>query len=81
MVAVHAGFRAWQAAGRDPGPNGRYVEESLGPLLQAGKLSEAETVLEAAALRRLAAPPRPPARQPRASEARGMTILRSSRVR
>ncbi len=59
MVAVHAGFRAWQAAGRDPGPNGRYVEESLGPLLQAGKLSEAETVLEEA-LRRLAAPPAAP---------------------
>ena len=36
MVAVQAGFRAWQAAGRDPGPIGRYVEERLGPLLQAG---------------------------------------------
>ncbi len=59
MVAVQAGFRAWQAAGRDPGPIGRYVEEKLGPLLQAGKLSEAETVLEEA-LRRLAAPPAVP---------------------
>jgi hypothetical protein len=53
MVSVQAGFRAWQAAGRDPGPIGRYVEERLGPLLQAGKLSEAETVLDEA-LRRLA---------------------------
>jgi len=59
MVAVQAGFRAWQAAGRDPGPIGRYVEERLGPLLQAGKLNEAETVLEEA-LRRLAAPPAAP---------------------
>jgi hypothetical protein len=59
MVAVQAGFRAWQAAGRDPAPIGRYVEERLGPLLQAGKLSEAETVLEEA-LRRLAAPPAAP---------------------
>lgn len=60
MVAVQAGFRAWQAAGRDPGPIGHYVEEKIGPLLQAGKLSEAETVLEEA-LRRLAAPTSPSA--------------------
>jgi hypothetical protein len=60
MAAVQAGFRAWQAAGRDPAPIGRYVEEKLGPLLPAGKLSEAETVLEEA-LRRLAAPPAPAA--------------------
>jgi hypothetical protein len=59
MVAVQAGFRAWQVAGRDPGPIGRYVEERLGPLLQADKLSESETVLEEA-LRRLAAPPAAP---------------------
>jgi hypothetical protein len=60
MAEVQAGFRAWQAARRDPGPIGRDVEEKLGPLLQAGKLSEAETVLEEA-LRRLAAPPATPA--------------------
>jgi hypothetical protein len=60
MAAVEAGFRAWQAAGRDPGPIGRCVEEKLAPLLQAGKLSEAETVLEET-LRRLAAPPAPAA--------------------
>lgn len=36
MATVQAGFRAWQAAGRDPGPIGRYVEEKLGPLLQVG---------------------------------------------
>jgi hypothetical protein len=60
MVAVQAGFKAWHAAGRDPGPIGRYVEEKLGPLLQAGKLSDAETVLEEA-LRRLAAQPGPAA--------------------
>ncbi len=54
MVAVQAGFKTWRSAGRDPAPIGRYVEEKLGPLLQAGKLSEAETVLDDA-LRRLAA--------------------------
>ena len=59
MVAVQAGFKAWHAAGRDPAPIGRYVEEKLGPLLQVGKLGEAETVLDDA-LRRLAAPPAPP---------------------
>jgi len=56
MEALQAGFKVWQAAGRDPAPIGRYVEERLGPLLQAGKLSEAETVIEEG-LRRLAAPP------------------------
>jgi hypothetical protein len=60
MVEVQAGFRAWQAAARDPAPIGRYVEERLEPLLKAGRLSEAETVLEEA-LRRLAAPPAPTA--------------------
>jgi len=55
MDAVQAGFKVWQAAGRDPGPIGHYVEEQMGPLLQAGKLNEAEAVLEEA-LRRLAAP-------------------------
>ena len=54
MVSVREGIRAWQAAPRDPGPIGSYVEGRLGPLLQAGKLSEAETVLDEA-LRRLAA--------------------------
>jgi hypothetical protein len=48
------------AAGRDPAPIGRDVEEKLRPFLEAGKLSEAETVLEEA-LRRLAAPPAPAA--------------------
>jgi len=56
MVAVQAGFRKWQAAGRNPGPIGSYVEERLEPLLQAGRLSEAEAVLDEA-LRRLAAVP------------------------
>ena len=53
MAAVQAGFKAWQKAGRDPAPIGRYVEERLPPLMQAGRLSEAEAVLDEA-LRRLA---------------------------
>jgi hypothetical protein len=60
MAAVQAGFKAWQEAGRDPAPIGRYVEERLPPLMQAGRLSEAEAVLDEA-LRRLAAPPAPAA--------------------
>jgi hypothetical protein len=59
MVSVQAGFRAWQAAGHDPGPIGHYVEERLEPLLQAGKLGEAEAVLDGA-LRRLAEGPATP---------------------
>jgi hypothetical protein len=59
MVAVQAGFKAWQAAGRDPAPIGSYVEERLEPLLRAGKLSEAEAVLDEA-LRRLAPTPAVP---------------------
>jgi len=47
------------SAGRDPAPIGRYVEERLPPLMQAGWLSEAEAVLDEA-LRRLAAPPAAP---------------------
>jgi hypothetical protein len=58
MEAVQAGFKAWQAAGRDPTPIARYAEERIGPLLQAGKILEAEAVLEEA-LRRLDAPPAP----------------------
>jgi hypothetical protein len=56
METVQAGFRAWQAAGRDPAPIGRFAEEKMGPLLQAGKWREAEAVLEEV-LRRLGAPP------------------------
>jgi hypothetical protein len=56
METVQAGFRAWLAVGRDPAPIGRFAEEKMGPLLQAGKWSEAEAVFDEA-LRRLAAAP------------------------
>jgi hypothetical protein len=59
MVSVQAGLKAWQAAGRDPGPIGHNVEERLEPLLQAGKLGEAEAVLDEA-LRRLTEGPAKP---------------------
>jgi hypothetical protein len=48
MEALQAGFRRWQAAGRDPAPIGRFVEERLPALLQANKLAEAEAVLDEA---------------------------------
>ena len=46
MESVQAGFRRWQAAGRDPAPIGRMVEERLPALLNANRLAEAETVLD-----------------------------------
>jgi hypothetical protein len=52
MEALQAGFRKWQAAGRDPSPIARYVEERLPALLQANKMEEAEAVLDEA-LKRL----------------------------
>jgi hypothetical protein len=54
MDALQAGFRAWQAAGRDPSPIARGVEDRLPALLQAGEVEEAVAVLEDA-LRRLEA--------------------------
>ncbi len=48
MEALQAGFRRWQLAGRDPAPIARFVEERLPQLMQAGKLQEAETVLDEA---------------------------------
>jgi hypothetical protein len=52
METLQAGFRRWQAAGRDPAPIGRFVEERLPALLQANKLDEAEALLDEA-LKRL----------------------------
>jgi hypothetical protein len=48
MDTLQAGFRRWQAAGRDPAPVGRFVEERLPALLQANKLEEAEAVIDEA---------------------------------
>jgi hypothetical protein len=48
METLQAGFRRWQAAGRDPAPIGRFVEERLPALLQANKLAEAEALLDEA---------------------------------
>lgn len=52
METLQAGFRRWQAAGRDPAPIGRFVEERMPALLQANKLDEAEALLDEA-LKRL----------------------------
>jgi hypothetical protein len=52
METLQAGFRRWQAAGRDPAPIGRFVEERLPALLKANKLAEAEALLDEA-LKRL----------------------------
>jgi hypothetical protein len=52
METVQAGFRRWQAAGRDPTPIIRFVEERMPALLQANKLDEAEALLDEA-LKRL----------------------------
>ena len=48
MEMLQAGFRKWQAAGRDPAPIGRFVEERMPALLQANKLDEAEALLDEA---------------------------------
>ena len=48
MDALQAGFRRWQAAGRDPAPIGHWVEERLPALLQANKLAEAEALIDEA---------------------------------
>ena len=52
MEMLQAGFRRWQAAGRDPAPIGRWVVERLPALLQANKLDEAEALIDEA-LKRL----------------------------
>jgi hypothetical protein len=52
METLQAGFRKWQAAGRDPAPIARFVEERLPALMQANKLPEAEAVIDEA-LKRL----------------------------
>lgn len=48
MSVFQARIREWQASGRDPSPVARDVEERLTPLLQAGKLTEAVSVLNGA---------------------------------
>ncbi len=48
METLQAGFRRWQATGRDPAPIGRFVEERLPALLQENKLDEAEKVIDEA---------------------------------
>jgi len=52
VEAVQAGFRRWQAAGRDPSAISRFVEERMPALLQANRLAEAEALLDEA-LKRL----------------------------
>jgi hypothetical protein len=48
MDALQAGFRKWQATGRNPAAIGRFVEERLSALLRANKLVEAEALLDQA---------------------------------
>jgi len=48
METLQAGFRRWQAMGRDPTPIARFVEERMPALLQANKLDEAEALLDEA---------------------------------
>ncbi len=48
MNMLQAGFRKWQAEGRDPTPIARWVEERLPTLMRDGKLAEAEAVIDEA---------------------------------
>lgn len=48
METLQAGFRRWQLAGRDWTPIARFVEERLPQLMKAGRLHEAEAVLDEA---------------------------------
>lgn len=48
MKTLQAGFKSWQASGRDPSPIVQDVTEHLQPLLQEGKIAEAEALIDAA---------------------------------
>jgi len=54
MKTLQAGFKTWQSNGRDPSQIAQMVTERLQPLLQAGKISEAEAVIDDA-IKRLGA--------------------------
>lgn len=51
MERLQQGFAKWLAEGRDPSPVARDVERELSALLQAGKIAEAEAVIERALAR------------------------------
>jgi hypothetical protein len=59
MMAFQARLQEWQAAGRDPSPIARMVQDRLPPLLQSGKIAEALAVLDEAMKRLSADTPRP----------------------
>ena len=46
VALVQAGVQKWQAGGRDPSPIARAMQEEFKPLLDGGKASEAEAVLD-----------------------------------
>ena len=46
VTQVQAGVQQWQASGRDPSPIARAMQEDCKPLLDAGKVREAEAVLD-----------------------------------
>ena len=48
METLQAGFRRWQNAGGDPSAIAKTMEEKFKPLLEAGKLIEAEAELDRA---------------------------------
>ena len=48
METLQAGFRRWQNAGGDPSTIAKTMEEKFKPLLEAGKLIEAEAELDRA---------------------------------
>jgi hypothetical protein len=48
MQKLQAGFKVWQSNGRDPSEIAQMVTQRLQPLLQAGKISEAEAVIDEA---------------------------------
>lgn len=48
MQTLQEGFKAWQASGRDPSPIVKDVTNRLQPLLNDGKIAEAEAVIDEA---------------------------------
>ncbi|MHB1456225.1 MAG: hypothetical protein ACYC0V_04855 [Armatimonadota bacterium] len=46
MDALQAGFKAWQSSGHDPSKIAEEVTKHLKPLLDDGKISEAEAVID-----------------------------------
>lgn len=46
MQALQAGFKAWQSSGRDPSKIAEEVTERLKPLLNDGRIGEAEAVID-----------------------------------